>query len=391
MAERIKKIFKHQIENVNLIIGPSQLKQLPQLLDELVFHKKTQKHITFEQRKYNYITKQEVYHVSEHINNFYQFKPKRYSFVRITQGCNKFCSFCVVPYTRGHELHRAPAHIIKEIQILIEANIYEIILLGQSINHYHFTKNSLRYTSFAELLFKIHESVPQLTRLKFLTSHPKNFTTDILEVMSKCNRISKYLHIPVQSGSNSVLRKMNRGYTVEEYLKLIEETKKKIPTVSILGDIIVGFPGETERDFQSSIKLITQIRYKNLFVFKYSQRHNTIAFKKFTDNISEHIKNLRHKKVISIQKRITEMHYKRLQEKELEVLVEDIVTTNITSNDKRSSTSILLCKTNNDYIIHIHGSHKFLGKKILVRIVLTKQFYAVGKMIFTCLKQNNGL
>src|SRR5579871_5960447 len=189
------------------------------------------------------------------------------AYVRITRGCNKFCAFCVVPRTRGPELHRPPGAIIDEVKRLTDGGALEVTLLGQTINHYYFDEHDKKW-SFADLLFNIHEQVPSLKRLRFLTSYPRDFTDDALDVMRSCERISKYLHIPAQSGSDKVLREMNRGYDLETYLGLIERAKARMPDISLIGDMIVGFPNETDEDFQLSIDLLRMVRYKNVFVFK---------------------------------------------------------------------------------------------------------------------------
>ena len=197
------------------------------------------------------------------------------AYVRITRGCNKFCTYCVVPNTRGAEVHRPPESIVEECRALVENGAIEITLLGQTVNHYRYTHGvalnaegvevpqigpgltafkkpideNQQVTTFANLLKRIHDEVPDLLRLRFVTSYPIDFGDDILTVMRDCPRICNYLHVPAQSGSNVMLKKMNRGYTVEEYLAFIDRARAIIPDVEIAGDIIVGFCGETEEDY----------------------------------------------------------------------------------------------------------------------------------------------
>ena len=227
------------------------------------------------------------------------------AYVRITRGCNKFCTYCVVPHTRGAEIHRPPDHIVDECKRLADAGIIEVTLLGQTVNHYRYEHGSSvvvggiaqpqkgrtykgahhrdmyageRVTTFADLLRRIHEEAPAIQRLRFVTSYPRDFGNDVLEVMRDSPRMCRYLHIPAQSGSNAVLKRMNRGYTVEEYFEFLDRARhfldepEKGRPLMLAGDMIVGFCGETEADFEASKELIRRARYKNCFIFKYSPR-----------------------------------------------------------------------------------------------------------------------
>src|SRR5450432_4252813 len=171
------------------------------------------------------------------------------AYVRITRGCNKFCTYCVVPYTRGPEVHRPPQNIIEEVKKLVAGGAREVTLLGQTINHYAFEHGDGRSTSFAELLYAIHEATPDLPRLRFVTSFPRDFTDEALQAMRDCPRICRYLHIPAQHGSDRILKMMNRGYTADQYRGLIDRARQYMPDISIASDFIVGFPTETDADF----------------------------------------------------------------------------------------------------------------------------------------------
>jgi len=260
------------------------------------------------------------------------------AYVRITRGCNKFCTYCVVPHTRGAEIHRPPDHIIDECKRLADAGIVEVTLLGQTVNHYRFEHGSSvsvggieqpqkgrtykgshhrdqyageRVTTFADLLRRIHEQVPEILRLRFVTSYPHDFGNDVLEVMRDSERICRYLHIPAQSGSNDVLKRMNRGYTVEEYLEFIDRARhfldepEKGRPLMIAGDMIVGFCGETEEDFRASIDLLHRARYKNCFIFKYSPRPGTTAFDRLADDVSDADKRRRCNELLGVQHEIS--------------------------------------------------------------------------------------
>src|SRR5688500_4860438 len=192
------------------------------------------------------------------------------AYVRITRGCNKFCTYCVVPYTRGPEVHRPPDNIVEEVKRLTEAGAREVTLLGQTINHYHYQHADGRQTSFAELLYRVHEATPDLPRLRFVTSFPRDFTDEALQAMRDCERICRYLHVPAQHGSDRVLKLMNRGYTTQQYRDFIARARGYMPDVCIASDFIVGFPTETEEEFEQTKELVRESRFKNSFIFKYS-------------------------------------------------------------------------------------------------------------------------
>jgi tRNA-2-methylthio-N6-dimethylallyladenosine synthase len=263
------------------------------------------------------------------------------AYVRITRGCNKFCTYCVVPYTRGAEVHRPPDHIVDECRRLADAGVIEVTLLGQTVNHYRFehgaavTINGItqpqkgrawsgsprprsdiprptsRTTSFADLLARIHDEVPAIRRLRFVTSYPRDFGDDVLQVIRDHPRICRYLHAPAQSGSDRILHLMNRGYSVAEYLEFLDRARAYLhqPRIgrplTIAGDIIVGFPTESDEDFESTRSLLRRARYKNCFIFKYSPRPGTAAYDRLPDDVPESIKRRRNNDLLALQESIS--------------------------------------------------------------------------------------
>lgn len=279
----------------------------------------------------------------------------RSAYVRITRGCNKFCTYCVVPFTRGAEIHRPPSHILDECKRLADAGVIEITLLGQTVNHYRFehgaavTVNGLiqpqkgrsftgghrrdpfageSTTTFADLLAEIHEKVPAIKRLRFVTSYPRDFGDDVLEVMRDHPRICRYLHAPAQSGSDRILKLMNRGYTVSEYLEFVDRARsflhqpEKGRPLGLSGDFIVGFPTETDEDFQATKRLVERARYKNSFIFKYSPRPGTVAIDKLADDVPEAVKRKRNTELLSLQNSVGEDVARESVGRVLEVFVE---------------------------------------------------------------------
>lgn len=244
------------------------------------------------------------------------------AYVRITRGCNKFCTYCVVPYTRGAEVHRPPQNIIDEVRRLADAGVREVTLLGQTVNHYHYRHGDGRETSFAELLYQVHEAVPDLPRLRFATSFPRDFTDEALAAMRDCQRICRYLHVPAQSGSDRILKLMNRGYTAQAYLDFIDRARAMMPDVSIASDFIVGFPTETDEDFAKTVDLVRHCRFKNSFIFKYSPRPGTTAIDRFEDDVPEDVKRRRNNELLAVQQEASAENNRRMIGRTVEVLVE---------------------------------------------------------------------
>ena len=244
------------------------------------------------------------------------------AYVRITRGCNKHCSYCVVPYTRGPEVHRPPRNIIDEVKMLVDAGAREVTLLGQTVNHYHYRPDSGSDTTFADLMYMVHEAVPDLPRLRFVTSFPRDFTDAALEAMRDCPRICRYLHVPAQSASDRILKMMNRGYTSQQYYDFIARAKALMPDISLASDFIVGFPTETEEDHQKTLELIRHCRFKNSFIFKYSPRPGTTAIDRFGDDVPEDVKRRRNNEMLAVQQQVSQEGNRALIGRTVEVLVE---------------------------------------------------------------------
>ncbi len=244
------------------------------------------------------------------------------AYVRITRGCNKFCSFCVVPYARGREVHREPGEILDEAKRLADAGAVEMTLLGQTVNHWHYEHGDGRKVTFADLLKTVHDALPSVRRLRFVTSYPRDFTTETLQVMAESPRIGRYLHLPAQSGSNTVLARMNRGYTAEQYLELIERAKRIVPGLQLAGDMIVGFCGETDADAEASLGLMRRVRYMNCYMFKYSLRPGTVAARQYADDVPEAVKQERHAAMFALQNSICLENNRAMIGRTVEVLVE---------------------------------------------------------------------
>ena len=241
------------------------------------------------------------------------------AFVNIIKGCDKFCTFCIVPFTRGREKSREPEELYQEIRHLIKQGAKEIILLGQNVNSYgkHGLNNPI---PFHELLYGIAE-IPGLERLRFTTSHPNDFTRETIRAYRDLDVLMNHLHLPIQSGNNEILKSMRRDHTVEKYLELIDELKSEVPDVSLTTDVIVGFPGETDAQFQDTLKVMDRVGYSSSFMFSYSPRPGTPA-NEFEDSVPEDVKKQRLQEIIQLQNRLTEEKSSLYKGKTIEILIE---------------------------------------------------------------------
>ena len=310
------------------------------------------------------------------------------AYVRITRGCNKFCSYCVVPYTRGPEVHRPPQNIIDEVKKLTDGGHLEVTLLGQTVNHYHYKHPDGRTTSFADLLYQIHEATPHLPRLRFVTSFPRDFSREALQAMRDCSRICHYLHIPAQSGSDRILRMMNRGYSADQYLELIDTARQLMPDIAIASDFIVGFPTETDDEFQQTVALTAHCRFKNSFIFKYSPRPGTHAQERYPDDVPEEVKRRRNNELLALQGNICADNNAAMVGQSVEILVEgegslaspptvDAGHVELAWEKKKQKHPAdhkqLIGRTRGDQIVAFHADPSQIGKLLTVKITAARQ------------------
>ncbi len=288
--------------------------------------------------------------------------------VNIMFGCNNFCSYCIVPYVRGRERSRNPQDIVREIRSLVADGVVEVMLLGQNVNSYG--KNLDKPVSFAQLLQQIEE-IDGLERIRFMTSHPKDLSDELIDVMGRSKKICKHLHLPVQSGSTRILKKMNRRYTKEEYLRLTDKLRSAVPDISLTTDIIVGFPGETEEDFQETLDVVRTVRYDSAFTFQYSKRTGTPAAvmedQVPADVVKDRFDRLLHE-VQSISAEVCAVHTGTVQE----VLVE-------MKNDH--DDSLVTGRMSNNLLVHFPGDESLIGKLVRVRLRECRGFYYLGEMV----------
>lgn len=295
---------------------------------------------------------------------------RKFSFksgINIMFGCNNFCSYCIVPYVRGRERSRDPKAIIREIERMVADGVVEVMLLGQNVNSYGKTLDEPM--TFAQLLQEI-EKIEGLERIRFMTSHPKDLSDELIEVMKHSKKICKHLHLPVQSGSSEILQKMNRRYTKEKYLELVHKIKDAVPDISLTTDIIVGFPGETEADFQETLDVVRQVRYDSAFTFIYSKRTGTPAAI-MENQVPEAVVKDRFdrllKEVQSIAAEVCAVH----EGTDQEVLVESV-------NDH--DPTLVTGRMSNNLLVHFKGDSSLIGTIVKVHLNECKGFYYIGEM-----------
>ena len=322
MAERLKDKLLEEEKMVDLVVGPDSYKDLPNLLDEVDHNQKAVNVILSKSETYGDISPVRIH--NNGIN----------AFVSITRGCDNMCTFCVVPFTRGRERSRNPDSILREIDELNQKGYKEITLLGQNVDSYLWygggpkkdfkkatedqKKNSVNFSSLLDL---VASSFPEI-RIRFSTSNPQDMTIDVIETMSRYENICNYIHLPIQSGSDRILKKMNRLHTRKEYLDLIKKIREIIPNCGISHDMITGFPSETERDHQDTLSLMEEVKYDFGYMFAYSERPGTYAARHFKDDISPEIKQRRLEEIITLQQKHSLERNKSFINKKCEVLID---------------------------------------------------------------------
>ena len=306
---------------------------------------------------------------------------KHKAFVNIMYGCNNFCTYCIVPYTRGRERSRQPEEIIKEIKALAADGVKEVTLLGQNVNSYKgMHTDGSGVADFADLLHMIND-VEGIERIRFMTSHPKDLSDKLVEAFKTCDKLCHAIHLPVQSGSSEVLKRMNRRYTKEAYLALVEKMRNAVSDMAITTDIIVGFPGETEEDFEETLDLCRQVQYDSAFTFLYSIRKGTPA-EKYEDQIPEEVKHARFNRLVDLINTSSAAKNAEYVGKTVSVLVESVSKrADGDGIDKPGpGMATLSGRTDTFKLVNFIGTKDMIGKTIEVEIISSNTFSLVGKI-----------
>lgn len=287
--------------------------------------------------------------------------------VNIMFGCNNFCSYCIVPYVRGRERSREPEEIIHEICGLVADGVVEVMLLGQNVNSYGRTLKSR--ISFAQLLRQVNE-IPGLQRIRFMTSHPKDLSDELIGAMAECDKVCAHLHLPLQSGSTEILRRMNRKYTKEEYLDLVSRIRDRLPGISLTTDIIVGFPGETEEDFLETLDVVRRIRYDSAYTFIYSKRSGTPAAV-MEDQVPEEIVRERFDRLLEEIRRISAGITDSRVGQTVPVLMEEV---------NEQDRALITGRLSNNAVVHCRADASWIGRIVPVKLTESRGFYYMGEL-----------
>ena len=351
VVEKIKTSYKF----VDLVFGTFNVFKLAELLDS----------------RWN--SQGQIIDIWEETKDIIEELPteRKYSFksgVNIMYGCNNFCTYCIVPYVRGREKSREPQEIICEIERLVKDGVKEVMLLGQNVNSYG--KTLEEKVTFAQLLQRV-EKIDGLERIRFMTPHPKDLSDELIDVMSKSEKICNHVHLPLQSGSSSLLKKMNRNYTKEQYLALVDRIRAKMPDVSLTTDIIVGFPGETEQDFEDTLDVVRKAKYDSAYTFIYSKRTGTPAAK-MEDQIDEAVVKERFNRLLETVNEVSHSISARYTGTVQKALVEAV-------NDH--DESLVTGRLTNNMLVHFAGDKELIGQIVDVSLDECKGFYYMGTMV----------
>lgn len=355
--QHIIDMIKAKYPWVDVIFGTHNLHQLPELLDNLYKEKHKQLAIW-----------EEGGEIVEGLPARRLFKHK--AFVNIMYGCNNFCTYCIVPYTRGRERSRIPEDILKEVQALAADGVKEITLLGQNVNSYKgISRENSEKTDFTDLIYMLSE-VDGIERIRFMTSHPKDISDKLIAAYGKCEKLCHYIHLPVQAGSSKVLKEMNRHYTREDYLEIVRKLREVDPDIAISTDIIVGFPGETEEEFEETLTLCEEVRYDSAFTFLYSVRKGTPA-EKFENQIPEEIKHERFNRLVDVINRIS-------AEKNAEYVgrIEKVLVDGPSKNNSKTYGG----RTESFKLVNFRGTPDMIGQVIDVLITGANTFSLEGEV-----------
>jgi len=360
VAQREKnKLFK-LFPGIDLIIGTLNIENLPRLVEQLEIKQKRICEIYDEPLPYKFNNKNSC-------PNKFTLEKQVTAWITIMEGCNNFCSYCVVPYVRGRERSRPPEHILEQIKHLVDSGCKEVTLLGQNVNSYGAGLKPC--LTFSELLYRINR-IDGLSRIRFTTSHPKDFSSELIAAIQECSKVCEHVHLPLQSGSNKVLARMNRGYTIEEYLEKVTTLKSAIPTACLTGDMIVGFPGETYEDFENTLDIIKKVRFDGLFSFKYSKRPQTAAAK-YKGHVKEKDKSERLILLQNLQNQIGLEKNKELVGKHVDILIE---------GKSKKDTDKIFGRTRGNKIVNLAGNDSLIHTTLNVKIKQAKPFDLIGQL-----------
>jgi tRNA-2-methylthio-N6-dimethylallyladenosine synthase len=377
MAQKDQEIIFKRAPYVDMVVGPGQLHTIPDLIQKVRSGQGRQMAVSLGRTDGPQIEIARSHETFDPLRDPTMRPTPFQAYLRIQIGCDKFCTYCVVPGTRGPEQGRSPQEILAEAHILADQGCREITLLGQTVNSYRHRHSDGTQTDMAALLEQLHV-IDGIQRIKFVTNYPKDMTERLLETIRDLPKVSPYLHVPAQSGSDEVLKRMKRGYTIADYMTMIERIERILPHAAISSDFIVGFCGETEDDFQKSIELIERCRFKNSFIFQYSVRPGTKAAERYEDDVPREVKARRNHELLEVQNRIAKEDNQKFVGQTVEVLVEG--PSKKQKGDESSPVLQMTGRTPCDRIVVFDGNQRQVGRLMNIQIDDASSHTLIGRV-----------
>ena len=381
MAQKDQEQILKRAPHVDVVVGPGQLARVPQLLSRAREVGSPQLAVSLDRDAGSRATITASFEGYD-ADREPAMRPSPFqAFVRVMMGCDKFCTYCIVPSVRGPEQSRPPAAILGEARLLVDQGVKEITLLGQTVNSYKYREPDGRITRLSDLLSRIG-ALPGIERIKFITSFPNDMTDDLLQAVRDLPVASRYIHVPAQSGCDGVLRRMKRMYTVGFYEDMLARMRETIPGVAVSSDFIVGFCGETEDSFERTVRLVERARFKNSFIFKYSPRRGTKADELFPDDVAEEVKQRRNNDLLAVQTAISLQDNREFIGREVTVLVEGR-SRSTTRREGWDGVDQLTGRTSCDRIVVFAGHQRLVGRSIQVRVEDASAVTLFGEVLTT--------
>lgn len=377
MAQKDQEIIFKRAPYVDMVVGPGQLHTIPELLSKVRNGEGRQMAVSLGRKDDKQAVVARSHETFDPLRDPSMRPTPFQAYLRIQIGCDKFCTYCVVPNTRGPEQGRPPKQIVSEAQVLADQGCREITLLGQTVNSYRFSADG-QTTDMTALLEMLHE-VNGIERIKFVTNYPKDMTERLLVAVRDLPKVSPYLHVPAQSGSDEVLKRMKRGYTIADYMQMFERIERILPDAAVSSDFIVGFCGETEQDFEKSIALIERCRFKNSFIFQYSVRPGTKAAERLEDDVPREVKADRNHRLLDVQNRIAKEENAKMIGRDVQVLVEG-PSKKATDADPDSPAVQMTGRTHCDRIVVFDGNRRQAGQLLEIHVDDVSSHTLIGRV-----------
>lgn len=377
MAQKDQQTIFRRAPHVDMVVGPGQLRRIPELLQRIGSGAGPQAEFSLDRRAGPRTSVEQSFDRYDPVRWPAARAARHQAMVRIMLGCDKFCTYCIVPSVRGPEQSRPAAEILEEVRQLADQGCLEITLLGQTVNSYQ-DRSGPSTVRLADLLAELHQ-VSGPVRIKFVTNYPRHMTDDLLAAVRDLPKVSPYLHVPAQSGSNAVLRRMKRGYTAEDYADMLRRIRQTVPDAAVTSDFIVGFCGETEADFDATLELVRTARFKNSFIFKYSAREGTAAARLYPDDVPEAVKRRRNNDLLAVQNEISLEDNQRLVGRRMEILVEGPSKVSRKLGQQGDEVQ-MVGRTRCDRIVVFPGPATFAGQVLDVPITHADGFTLFGRL-----------